>query len=120
MIETSSHWRIQHYCKIHGEEQSQRIYIKLRHNVLLMISSENVAVPLYTPLNHIPTAGKLFNTNSRQGNNRKRKGQNIEEVQFSLIGENNVRLFFSSDYIIHRKNCLPTLKNFVTYVRRII
>ena len=44
------HWRIQHYCKIHGGEHKQKIKIKLRHNVLLMISSENFAVLLYTPL----------------------------------------------------------------------
>ena len=42
--------RIQHYCKIHGEEQRQKKIIKMRHNVLLMVSSENFAVPLYTQL----------------------------------------------------------------------
>ena len=45
------YWRIQHYCKIHGRENEQKINIKLRHNVLLMISFNNFVVPLYLPLN---------------------------------------------------------------------
>ena len=44
------HWRIQHYCEIHGGEHPQNINIKSRHNTLLIIFSENFAVPLYTPL----------------------------------------------------------------------
>ena len=44
---SSCNTHIQHYCKIHGGEQSQNIIIKLRYNVLLTISSENFAVPLY-------------------------------------------------------------------------
>ena len=42
--------RIQHYCKIHRGEHWQNRNIKLRHSDLLMISSENFAAPLYTPL----------------------------------------------------------------------
>ena len=44
------HWRIQHYCKMHNGEHSQKSIIKMHHNVLLIISCENFAVPLYTPL----------------------------------------------------------------------
>ena len=36
--------------QVHGGEHSQKINIILHHNVLLMISSENFAVPLYTLL----------------------------------------------------------------------
>ena len=40
------HWRIQHYCKMHGGEHKQKINNKLRHNVLLMISSVDLLVSL--------------------------------------------------------------------------
>ena len=43
----------QHYCKIQDREHSQKINIKIRHNinvVLLVNSSENSAVSRYTPL----------------------------------------------------------------------
>ena len=44
------HWRIQHYCKIHGGEHWQKNIIKIRHKVVIMISSENFALLLYTSM----------------------------------------------------------------------
>ena len=39
-------WRIQNYCRTTVESIHKGNNIKLRHNVLLMISLKNIAVPL--------------------------------------------------------------------------
>lgn len=46
----TTRWRIQYYCKVLGGERYPKKKITLRHNQLSMISSENFALRLYTPL----------------------------------------------------------------------